>query len=198
MDYNSSPFIILTHFLIFNGYFLSYISPIKRFAETATGLSPDTVMFNEKKEILKDMSLDKSNYHLRPEIVETFFILNQLTGDPVYREWGWEIFMSIEKFCKTKYGYGSYANVTDVNLEPKDQMESYFLAETLKYLYLLMDPDTEVDVLNKVIKFIPCSINLIFSVYNLEVRSIIVLLINPPAFFSPLPSIIFHHPPLFI
>jgi len=119
------------------------------FAETATGLSPDTVMFNEKKEILKDMSLDKSNYHLRPEIVETFFILNQLTGDPVYREWGWEIFMSIEKFCKTKYGYGSYANVTDVNLEPKDQMESYFLAETLKYLYLLMDPDTEVDVLNK-------------------------------------------------
>ena len=59
-------------------------------------------MFNEKKEILKDMSLDKSNYHLRPEIVETFFILNQLTGDPVYREWGWEIFMSIEKFCKKR------------------------------------------------------------------------------------------------
>ena len=150
------------------------------------------------------MSVDYSFYILRPETVETFFILNQLTGDPVYREWGWEIFMSIEKFCKTKYGYGAYEDVTDVNLQPKDEMESFFLAETLKYLYLLMDPDTEVDILNKVIKFILCSINLIFSFYNLEVRNIIVFLINPhplflsspPALFSPLPSIIFHHSPL--
>ena len=126
------------------------------------------------------MSVDYSTYVLRPETVETFFILNQLTGDPVYREWGWEIFMSIEKFCKTKYGYGAYEDVTDVNLQPKDEMESFFLAETLKYLYLLMDPDTEVDILNKVIKFILCSINLIFSLYNLEVRNIIVFLINPP------------------
>ena len=137
------------------------------------------------------MSVDYSTYVLRPETVETFFILNQLTGDPVYREWGWEIFMSIEKFCKTKYGYGAYEDVTDVNLQPKDEMESFFLAETLKYLYLLMDPDTEVDILNKVIKFILCSINLIFSLYNLEVRNIIVFLINPPPFF-------FSSPPLFL
>ena len=135
------------------------------------------------------MSVDYSAYFLRPETVETFFILNQLTGDPVYREWGWEIFMSIEKFCKTKYGYGAYEDVTDVNLQPKDEMESFFLAETLKYLYLLMDPDTEVDILNKVIKFILCSINLIFSLYNLEVRNIIVFLINPPPFFSLLPPL---------
>lgn len=28
-------------------------------------------------------------------------------------------------------------------------MESFFLAETLKYLYLLLDPDTEIDILHK-------------------------------------------------
>jgi len=31
-------------------------------------------------------------------------------------------------------------------------METFFLAETVKYLYLLQDPDTEVDILHKVIK----------------------------------------------
>ena len=33
----------------------------------------------------------------------------------------------------------------------EDRMESFFLAETLKYLYLLFDPDSEIDILNKVI-----------------------------------------------
>ena len=28
-------------------------------------------------------------------------------------------------------------------------MESFFLAETIKYLYLLQDPDTEVDILKR-------------------------------------------------
>lgn len=32
---------------------------------------------------------------------------------------------------------------------PDDRMESFFLAETIKYLYLLQDPDTEVDVLKR-------------------------------------------------
>ena len=32
----------------------------------------------------------------------------------------------------------------------EDRMESFFLAETMKYLYLLMDPETEVDIVNKV------------------------------------------------
>ena len=41
---------------------------------------------------------------LRPETVESFFVLYQLTGDPVYREWGWEVFQAIEKYCKTEAG----------------------------------------------------------------------------------------------
>ncbi len=35
-----------------------------------------------------------------------------------------------------------------------DRMESFFMAETVKYLYLLFDPDSEIDILNKVWEFI--------------------------------------------
>jgi mannosyl-oligosaccharide alpha-1,2-mannosidase len=67
------------------------------------------------------------------------------------------VFQSIEKFCKTKYGYGSLKNV-DTPGSVEDKMESFFLAETLKYLYLLFDPDSEIDVLNKVCEIIYCTV----------------------------------------
>lgn len=31
-------------------------------------------------------------YILRPETVESLFILHRVTGDPIYQDWGWEIF----------------------------------------------------------------------------------------------------------
>lgn len=49
-----------------------------------------------------------------------------------------------------QYGYGSLKHVDDPNRQPDDRMESFFLAETMKYLYLLFDPDSEIDILNKV------------------------------------------------
>ena len=39
-------------------------------------------------------------------------------------------------------------NVDNSNSQD-DRMESFFMAETLKYLYLLFDPDSEIDILNK-------------------------------------------------
>lgn len=54
---------------------------------------------------------------------------------------------SIEKYCKTTYGYGHYSDVTREG-QIDDHMESYFLAETLKYHYLLQIPETIID-LNK-------------------------------------------------
>ena len=67
------------------------------------------------------------------------------------KEWGWEVFQSIEKYCKTKHGYASLHNVDNINSQD-DRMESFFMSETLKYLYLLFDPDSEIDILNKVCK----------------------------------------------
>mmetsp|Transcript_1179 Transcript_1179/g.1434 ORF Transcript_1179/g.1434 Transcript_1179/m.1434 type:complete len:628 (+) Transcript_1179:65-1948(+) len=115
------------------------------YAQMPTGLAPDVIKFSKSN----GFSIVEGNYGLRPETVETLFILNKLTGDPIYRTWGWEIFESIEQYCKTAIAYGKHPNVKNINVSPEDMMESFFMGETLKYLYLLFDPDTEVDILNK-------------------------------------------------
>jgi len=66
----------------------------------------------------------------------------RLTKDPIYRTWGWNIFRAFEKHTKLAEGY---ATISDVLL-PKhsDKMETFYLAETLKYLYLLFCDDFSV------------------------------------------------------
>jgi len=78
--------------------------------------------------------------------VESLFYLYRLTKAPVYREWGWNIFTAFEKHTKLDEGY---ASITDVFI-PKyiDKMETFYLAETLKYLYLLFSDDFDVLSLN--------------------------------------------------
>lgn len=80
----------------------------------------------------------------RPETVESLFYLYRLTKDQRYREWGWNIFQSFERYTKLRDGgYACLRNVrTTGNF--RDRMESFFLAETLKYLYLLFEDDDSV------------------------------------------------------
>jgi len=55
-----------------------------------------------------------------------------------YREWGWQIFEAFEKHTKVDTGgYCSLDDVTSVPPNRRDKMETFFLGETLKYLYLL-------------------------------------------------------------
>lgn len=80
---------------------------------------------------------------LRPETVESLYVAFHLSGDPIYREWGWEVFQAFEKHCKLENG--AYAGIKDVDpddleeVEHEDKMETFWLSETLKYLYLLFD-----------------------------------------------------------
>lgn len=78
----------------------------------------------------------------RPETVESLFYMWRITGDEMYREWGWEIFTSFVKFTATADGAGftSLSNANKIPPEMRDNMESFWLAETLKYLYLLFSP----------------------------------------------------------
>eukprot|EP00934_Nitzschia_sp_Nitz4_P000273 Nitzschia sp. Nitz4//scaffold84_size84139//40957//43015//NITZ4_005198-RA/size84139-augustus-gene-0.39-mRNA-1//1//CDS//3329559033//273//frame0 len=117
------------------------------YARMATGISPEFIQFHEGNDF--DVGAGAPHYLLRPEAVESFFVLYHLTGDPVYREWGWEVFQAIERYCKTTAGYGQLRDVRNKGVHPDDKMESFFLAETMKYLYLLFDPDTPIDLLNK-------------------------------------------------
>lgn len=85
----------------------------------------------------------------RPETVESLFYLYRLTKDERYREWGWKIFQAFE--THTKVQEGGYACLKNVHTPGKlrDRMESFFLTETLKYLYLLFGDDDTVLSLNE-------------------------------------------------
>ncbi|CAB3988280.1 ER degradation-enhancing alpha-mannosidase 2 [Paramuricea clavata] len=65
--------------------------------------------------------------------------LYQATKDPYFLEVGRDILHSIETSCRTECGYATVKNI--ITYELQDRMESFFLAETTKYLYLLFDPD---------------------------------------------------------
>jgi hypothetical protein len=108
-----------------------------------TGIAPEFITFRSGSDFAAGSNAPF--YILRPETVESLFILFQLTGDPIYLEWGCEIFQAIEHHCRTDAAYGGISDVRDANVKPNDRMESFFLAETLKYLYLLFDNENEID-----------------------------------------------------
>jgi len=82
-----------------------------------------------------------ASYKLRPEMIESLFVMWRVTKDEKYREWGWQSFEAIERHCRV--AEGGYAALLDVRnpAAREDKMESFFLAETLKYLYLLFSDD---------------------------------------------------------
>lgn len=79
---------------------------------------------------------------LRPETIESLMYLWRKTGNKKYRDWGWNIFQAFEAQSRTSTGYVGLRNVHTG--EKDDMMQSFFLAETLKYLYLLFSPSTVV------------------------------------------------------
>lgn len=83
-------------------------------------------------------------YYLNPEIMESTYYLYQATRDPYYLQTGKVMFDSLKAYCRVEAGYADLANVTTG--ERADRMESYFLAETLKYLFLLFAPENTVDL----------------------------------------------------
>ena len=69
----------------------------------------------------------------RYSLTKVFFL--QATKNPFYLHVGQEILDSIERHARTNCGYASLHNVLDKTQE--DRMESFFLSETCKYLYLV-------------------------------------------------------------
>lgn len=93
----------------------------------------------------KDYDIHGADYHnlQRPETVESLFYMYRITGDPVYRNWGWNMFQSFTShtFISAESGFSSIDNVDRVPAPFRDNMESFWLAETLKYFYLLFGKD---------------------------------------------------------
>lgn len=104
---------------------------------TTFGIEPEEINY-------KKMTIAANGYELRPEIIESAFYLYRFTHDPRYREMGKVFFDSLTKYCRTDVAYAALSDVK--RKTKKDEMESFFLAETLKYLYLLFSPDNTLDL----------------------------------------------------
>ncbi|KAI0876589.1 glycoside hydrolase [Hypoxylon argillaceum] len=76
-------------------------------------------------------------YQLRPEAIESVFYMYRLTGDPKWMDKAWDMFTAIEKHTRTSYASAALDDVTMPKPEQLDSMESFWLAETLKYFYLI-------------------------------------------------------------
>nr|XP_020454879.1 endoplasmic reticulum mannosyl-oligosaccharide 1,2-alpha-mannosidase-like [Monopterus albus]XP_020454880.1 endoplasmic reticulum mannosyl-oligosaccharide 1,2-alpha-mannosidase-like [Monopterus albus]XP_020454881.1 endoplasmic reticulum mannosyl-oligosaccharide 1,2-alpha-mannosidase-like [Monopterus albus] len=115
------------------------------YVQMETGLSPEIVHFNVHHGSTQDIDVKLADRHnlLRPETVESLFYLYRFTKDHKYRDWGWQILQNFNKYTKVSSGgYTSINNVRDPDYpSPRDKMESFFLGETLKYLYLLFSDD---------------------------------------------------------
>ncbi|CAL5867683.1 uncharacterized protein PFLUO_LOCUS1902 [Penicillium psychrofluorescens] len=100
-----------------------------------------------------DLSIHTADRHnlQRPETVESLFYMYRVTGDEIYREWGWEMFVAFVRHTavleevydeegqaqKRIKGFTSLSNADTIPPVTRDNMESFWMAETLKYLYLL-------------------------------------------------------------
>ncbi|CAK5278940.1 unnamed protein product, partial [Mycena citricolor] len=128
--------------------------------KTKTGLSPEGVNFRTENDkpmdrewYIRDWTRNSRNpvydarYMLRPEISESVFLAWRLTGDQKYRDHAWNIFSAIQMYCRLKSG--GYATVLDVDSVPVthlDKQETFFLSETLKYLFMIFADENVLDL----------------------------------------------------
>lgn len=104
---------------------------------TTFGIEPEELDYSK-------MKIAYNGYALRPEIIESAFYLGRLTNDSRYLDMGRTFFDSLVKYCRTEVAYAALKNVE--TKEKRNEMESFFLAETLKYLYLLFAPPETLDL----------------------------------------------------
>lgn len=127
------------------GHYLELGAEIARtchesYDRTALKLGPESFKFDGAVEAVAVRQAEKY-YILRPEVIETYWYLWRFTHDPRYRQWGWEAALAIEKHCRVRGGFSGIKDVYSSTPTHDDVQQSFFLAETLKYLYLLFSND---------------------------------------------------------
>ncbi|KJE94527.1 mannosidase [Capsaspora owczarzaki ATCC 30864] len=142
-----------------NGFPASHLEVAKELLYTCwqmyekmpTGLAPEIAFFDGDQATKSDIRVKDGDAHnlMRPETVESLFILYRLTKDERYREWGWKIFQAFEKHSRVQNGYTSLNNVKVDPPPRRDKMESFWLGETIKYLFLLFSDDDTLIPLDK-------------------------------------------------
>lgn len=109
-----------------------------------SGISPEYVEFMSAG---ADFVNGPGYYILRPETMESLFYLWRFTKEQRFRDYAWNIFKAIDRWCKVSSG--GYAGLKEVNVNKpiKDNtQQSFWLAETLKYSYLIFTDDDTINL----------------------------------------------------
>uniref|UniRef100_W5LF81 alpha-1,2-Mannosidase n=1 Tax=Astyanax mexicanus TaxID=7994 RepID=W5LF81_ASTMX len=110
------------------------------YARTNLKLGPESFRFDGGVEAIATRQNEKY-FILRPEVIETYMYMWRFTHDPKYRMWGWEAVQALEQHCRLEAGYSGVRDVYASSPSHDDVQQSFYLAETLKYLYLLFSDD---------------------------------------------------------
>lgn len=87
-------------------------------------------------------NIGDGRYILRPEAIESVFYMYRITGETKYQDVAWDMFQAINTHTRTQFANAAIWDVMKTPVEQYDSMESFWLAETLKYFYLIFsDPD---------------------------------------------------------
>uniref|UniRef100_A0AAR2LD28 alpha-1,2-Mannosidase n=1 Tax=Pygocentrus nattereri TaxID=42514 RepID=A0AAR2LD28_PYGNA len=82
-----------------------------------------------------DFRVHWAQHPLRPEFAESTYFLYKATRDPYYLEAGRTVLENLNRFARVPCGFAAMKDVRTGSHE--DRMDSFFLAETFKYLFLL-------------------------------------------------------------
>lgn len=115
------------------------------YIRTATGIGPESFRFSDQSEAVALRQNDKY-YILRPEVVESYFILWRQTHDAKYREWAWQVVLALNAHCRVEHGFCGLKNVYDPNSPKDDVQQSFLFAELFKYLFLIFSDDDVIDL----------------------------------------------------
>uniref|UniRef100_A0A8C1B6B9 alpha-1,2-Mannosidase n=2 Tax=Cyprinus carpio TaxID=7962 RepID=A0A8C1B6B9_CYPCA len=81
---------------------------------------------------------------LRPEFAESTYFLYKATGDPYYLKVGQSIVEKLNTHARVPCGFAAVQDVRTGTHE--DRMDSFFLAEMFKYLYLLFSEKSQLPI----------------------------------------------------
>lgn len=116
-------------------------------ASTSTGLAPEFSKVSSKApHKFVEAGSDGRHSFLRPETAESLFYLYRLTGDEKYRHWGSKLFQAILDHAKVPHGFSSVRDVKAIPTSKMDEMQTFVMAETFKYLFLLFSPAAAFDM----------------------------------------------------
>ncbi|GKT43533.1 endoplasmic reticulum mannosyl-oligosaccharide 1,2-alpha-mannosidase [Colletotrichum spaethianum] len=76
-------------------------------------------------------------YILRPEAIESVFVMYRATADATLLESAWDMWTAIDNVTSTELANTAVWDVTAKKPPTADSMESFWMGETLKYFYLI-------------------------------------------------------------